>query len=79
MLPSAAKPPEWTSVDTSVRLDVVVQAETSPVSKPSANTGGPAAGVLAATGPVSAETLPDESRERTAYWWVDPARTVLSA
>ena len=54
------------SVASTVRPLVVVHEERSPVSKPSAKSGCCAGGWVTVAGALSAETLPEASRARTA-------------
>ena len=75
MLPSAAYVPLRMSVSSTAKPPVLVQAPKVPDSKPSAKTGTGAAGVVAETVGVNADRLPDVSRARTAYVWVEPAVT----
>ena len=66
VLPSAANPPERTSVPSTTRPPLLVHAAKFPDSNPSANNGGAAAGVVTdAAGALSAERLPAASRART--------------
>ena len=77
-MPSTAKVPELVSFDSMASFDAVVQADRSPVSKPSAKSGRAAAGVVAEAGALRAEMLPETSRARTTYWWLVDASTVAS-
>jgi hypothetical protein len=77
-LPSAAYAPERTVAVCTVKPDVLVHADTSPVSNPSENTGGAAAGVITTAELPNADTLPAASRARTVYEYADPANTVES-
>ena len=67
MLPSAAKPPEWTSPDSRLRFELLVQPDKSPVSKPSAKSGEAAAGCVTETPALCAEALPAASCACTVY------------
>jgi len=66
---SAANVPERTSVFSTVRPALDVHADVDPDSNPSANTGTGADGVVTGTAVVNAETFPEVSRARIAYWY----------
>ena len=63
--PSAAKLPVRTLAPSMVNPPLVVQAEKSPDSKPSAKTGAAAAGVVTGSAADCADGLPEVSRART--------------
>ena len=67
VLPSAANPPVRTSVLSTTRPALLVQAEKLPDSNPSANTGVAPAGVVTGAATLGAETLFAASLARTVY------------
>ena len=65
VLPSTANAPVRTSVFSTTRPALLVQADSVPDSNPSANSGAAAAGVVTTAGALGAERLFDPSRART--------------
>jgi hypothetical protein len=77
--PSAAYEPDRTVLDCTARPTADDQLLTSPDSKPSANSGVAAGGVVTGTPSLGADVLPALSTAAIAYVCVEPASTVVSA